>query len=106
VSRDPVYETFLHRRIRFLLPPVVAVGLMLCYLMFAADFFATTRQPLSGAVLFGLFEALLLWNVLARRRYQMKLNRLLANCCTHCGYDLRATPDGCPECGASVKTSA
>ena len=39
------------------------------------------------------------WIVVApKRRREQK--RSLAGLCVKCGYDLRATPDRCPECGA------
>jgi hypothetical protein len=41
---------------------------------------------------------LLLFRSANRLRQQLDLN-----CCVHCGYDLRATPDRCPECGTVPK---
>jgi hypothetical protein len=61
----------------------------------------TTKFPLSAPIfLFALMPA---WQV---RRSLIVRKRRRESRCGVCGYDLRATPDRCPECGTETKTPA
>ncbi len=46
-----------------------------------------------------LVLALLIWPSLAAKRYLAERRRARVGCCRVCGYDLRASPERCPECG-------
>lgn len=65
----------------------------------ASDYFALLIPQWSLLFLFSLLP--LLWTLLTWRRLRLQ-KRLPANHCQHCGYDLRASKDRCPECGTPI----
>jgi len=66
---------------------------------YVGAWYATVPLGVPGAVLLG---GMLL--LLRRHRKQRLLRR--AGVCISCGYDLRATPGRCPECGTAAEAQA
>ena len=88
-------------------------------LLYEVDRFrrATPRAPFEywtpgvwskgGAIVLPLWPVVVVSGILPGLRLWRRVRRRISarkGCCRECGYDLRATPDRCPECGAAAPT--
>ena len=55
---------------------------------------------LGNVLMWSIHVAVAITSLIVLARLLRKINRLNRGLCYRCGYDLRATPDRCPECGA------
>jgi hypothetical protein len=67
---------------------------------------ATVRTWFVSIPLWPLVLALLLSPAVSFRTWHKRRRLARSGSCTRCGYDLRATPDRCPECGMVPAASA
>jgi len=96
-SKWPRYETIRHMRIeRELLTEKPVDGKMTALSQKSEEWLMGWRIWIPYWLLVIIFMLLPIYAGYRRMRYG---KRTATNCCPSCGYDLRASPERCPECG-------
>jgi hypothetical protein len=78
---------------------VFVVGLGICI-------WFLPRISLTYRVGFGIFALAISAHEMRRAHHWWKAARVVGHHCPTCGYDLRATPERCPECGRLADSAA
>jgi hypothetical protein len=87
----------------FATPP--AEHRLLGFYYFAGDFRPPDRFYLVGIPYWFLLTVAAVPLVIQLRRHRLAARRHAAALCPTCGYDCRATPERCPECGTTAPLS-
>jgi len=88
----------MNRRLRY----VAMLSLLLGATAFAVWVPWKGPEWLAAVLFLIVVAASVAYRVERARRWQRKRKREMGGLCPACGYDLRATPARCPECGAAA----